>query len=233
VRRAIRSLSVLAATVAFATVASPARAQESPRGPVMFGPDFGVLSRPADASSAPGATYGAGLAWGVHGQIIAAPWLRFAAYYLHGSQPVTFADGALGVPWKLDGSTTLSSYVLGARLEPTWSPTSRLHLWLSVGAAWGRTAIGAMHVSAPSPFDLASREGVLVEIPMGLGGNFDVIPRWLGAGFDATYGPVMSQTGDIYGDAHAIDASGRAVVAHGMPTSKSSLQVLGSLSLEL
>jgi hypothetical protein len=208
-------------------------AQESVRGQIALGPDVGFVARPAKGSSTSGASYGAGLAWGLHGQILAARWLRVSAFYLHASQPVTLDPGALGVTSNVSGGGDLRSYLLGARLQPTWNPTSRVHVWASVGAAWGRLAIGEMQVEAPSRYTLPAREGVMVEVPLGVGGMVDVVPRWLGVGLDATWGPTMSQSGDVFSSTRGVDGNGRVQVAGGLPTIASSTTVLASISLEL
>lgn len=197
-----------------------------------LGADLGFVYRPKEAGAVheqPGVAYGA------HLQILAAPWLRITPYYLFARQSISFDRGALGTPptTSLHTDDALTSYVLGLRVQPTYSPLSRLHLWLSAGAGWGTTSVPAIRAGAPRATELAPRDGVWMEIPFGVGGVFDLIPQWMGVGLDAVWGPTFAETGSAFDTVQSVDASGAVVHASAMPRWSSSLTVVAGLTLKL
>lgn len=225
------SVTVLAASL---SATSLARAEDAPKGQLQLGPDFGLIRRAAQPNGA-GIEYAPGMAYGAHAQILTAPWLRFSLYYLHARQPLTIPDASL-----YEGATVhperdhLSSYVLGARIQPTLNLGERLHLWASAGAGWGKASAPAMRIGAASgTMQVGPREGVFVELPFGVGGSFDIIARWLAVSVDATYAPLTNQSGDLYREVQAIDAQGQLVHVHSMPKLGPSMVATASLIIEL
>lgn len=231
-----RLVSAVAIGVGLVGSAEPARAQQRPKGQVQAGPDFGVLVRPARGNDA-GVAYGTGIAYGAHVQLLAASFLRVSLYYTHGRQSLTMPVGSLGsgLPVHADDAH-VTSYILGARLEPTWNVTERAHVWASLGAGWGKLQAPAMWVGDegnPGRYRVGERDGVMVELPVGVGGSFDVIPRWLGVALNATYAPLTAQSGDVYDPVQSIDASGRLVHAAGLPKATSAFSAFASVVIEL
>lgn len=213
-----------------------AHAQDAPKGQLQLGPDFGLIQRPAQPNGA-GITYAPGITYGAHAQLLTARWLRFSLYYLHARQPLEIPEGSLGGGAVVHPERDyLSSYVLGARLQPTLNLGQRLHLWVSAGAGWGKASAPPMQVgssSAANHIQAARREGVLVELPFGVGGSFDIIKKWLAVSIDATYAPLTNQSGDLYRDVQAIDASGRMVHIGPLPKLGPSMAATASVLIEL
>lgn len=233
-------ISRLSALVALATgiVSLPtlAAAESSPRGQVQIGPDFGIMQRQAQANGS-GIEYGPGITYGAHAQLLSARWLRFSLYYLHARQPLEVPGGAFGgfQTAQLE-SGFLTSYVLGARLQPTLNLGSRLHLWVSAGAGWGKVTAPAMTLESTSPERsalVAPREGVVVELPFGVGGSFDIIERWLAVSVDATYTSQTKQSGSIYGTSQAVDSTGQLVEIGPLPKLGPGMTATASIVIEL
>jgi len=203
--------------------------QDDPKGQLQIGPDFGLIARPAKDDAA-GISYGTGIAYGAHAQILTAPWLRFSLYYLRARQPVTMPAGSLLPGTAVEGDPHLGSYVLGARIQPTLNLGQRLHLWANAGAGWGKVTVPAMKLTqGADSMRVGPRDGVLVEIPVGVGGSFDIIRRWLAVSIDATYAFSMKQSGDAYREAQVVDAKGEML--HVGPMPKLGSAVTGTISL--
>lgn len=214
---------------------SKASAEQSPKGQLQIGPDFGLIERPAQPNGA-GVEYAPGITYGAHAQVSTARWLRFSLYYLHGSQPLTVPRGSLYEDATVHPERDrLSSYVLGARIQPTLNLGERLHLWASAGAGWGKVSVSAMQVGAGSgtTMQVGPREGVLVELPFGVGGSFDIIKRWLAISVDATYAPITNQSGDLYREVQAIDDKGRLHHVGPMPKLSPAMSATASILIEL
>lgn len=179
--------------------------------------------------------YDPGLAVGGQIKLPIVNWLQFAMYYLRVFQGVGVADGALerGAPVSVDGH--LSSYVIGGRLEPTWHVTERLRLWVSAGGGWGKISTPRLQVHAPSPYTVEPQEAVFVEIPLGVGGDFEIIPHWMSFAIDAAVGPVLAQGGQLgpRSGAQAVTAEGRLVYPPLIPELSSSWTLVAGISLHL
>jgi hypothetical protein len=216
--------------------ASSARAQERPKGQVQAGPDFGLVVRPARSNEA-GVAYGTGISYGAHVQLLTASFLRVSLYSHHDRQSLTMPVGSLGRGLAVHPDDDhVTSYILGARLEPTWNVTSRLHLWASLGAGWGELRAPPMWVGdegSPARYRIGERDAVMVELPFGVGGSFDIIPRWIGASLDLTYAPLSAQSGDAYDPAQAVDGAGHLVQAAGLPKPTSAFFAFASVFVEL
>lgn len=229
------ALFLLAAATTAAGLLTPntALAQRSPKGQLQIGPDFGLIERPAQANDT-GIAYGRGYVYGAHAQILTAPWLRFSVYYLRARQPLTIPDGSLREGTSVEGDEHLSSYVLGARIQPTLNLGRRLHLWANAGAGWGKVWAPAMELrDASGTMRIGERDGVLVEVPLGLGGSFDIIERWLAISVDATYALLLEQSGSVYGGAQIIDARGTMSQVGPFPKLGSAMTGTISLLIEL
>ncbi len=234
-----RRRAVALALAAFA-LAGRARAETGEvRRHVVLAPDVGIVARPAVSNDA-GISYSPGFATGAHAQLLAAPWMRVSLYFLQARQGVSAPRGAF-VPGADTDLGSIGTYVIGARLQPTWSPKPRLHLWASVGAGWGKLQASAAQLcpvascspDAPPGYRLDGREGVFVELPLGLGGEFEILARRLGVGVDVAWAPLTSQGGALHEPIQAVDAAGKLVRAAAMPELASSLTAVVSLTLQL
>lgn len=202
-------------------------------GQVQIGPDFGFIARSAQSNGA-GIAYEPGFVYGVHAQVLAAPWMRFSVYYLRADQPLTIPTGALRANTVAPDDLHVGSYVLCARLQPTLNLGSRFHLWANAGAGWGTITAPAFELKEGSTtMRVGSRSGVLVEVPVGLGGSFDIIERWLSVSLDATYAFLLEQSGDMYRDAQVVDSEGSMLHVGPMPKLGPAMTATLSLLIEL
>lgn len=227
-----RRLAV-ALSFAVASLAPSARAEAAREPAVSIGPDLGVAWRAAKHDGS-GIAYGAGAAYGAHAQMVLARWLRASIYWVASSHALDVPSGGLAAGGDVTPEGSLSSYVLGARLQPTLALGSRARAWLSVGAGWGKLRAPTLRVASPGG-DVASapRDGVMLELPVGLGGQLDVYRRLVSVGADVAFGPVISQTGDLYDRVQVVDAGGRLGHVGGLPEPASSLTALLSVTLSL
>lgn len=220
------------AVAALATGAN-ARAESAPEPAVSLGPDFGFVARSAK-SDGTGVGYGAGLAYGGHAQTIVARWLRVSLYALASSHALDLPARALTSDGDASADGSMSAYVLGARVQPTLALGRRARVWASVGAGWGKLRAPSMHVAAPGGgYSVAPRDGVMLEIPVGVGGQLDVVRRLVSVGADVAFGPIVAQTGDLYDRVQAIDASGRVTHVGGLPEPTTALTAVVSVTLSL
>jgi hypothetical protein len=204
---------------------------------IEVGGDIVHIYRPAslDGESAPtGVRYVPAIGYGVHGRFDVVKYLRFTGYVLVADHTVALPEGALG----LDADLTMepvSTFVLGARLAPTWPWSERGRTWLSVGVGWGRLEFGRMEIkeAAGAPFEARERSSSFVEIPLGIGVSYEIIPRWLAIDFEVLGAFVLGQEGTSIKSAQAIDSFGRIRSVGGLPLVDASfVQTLG-LSLIL
>jgi hypothetical protein len=179
---------------------------------VELGPDVGVVSRPAEGGR--GATYGTAVAYGAHVQIPAVRALRVTLYYSRSSQSVEVDRARYGAPVTPQGR--LESYVLGARIQPTFHVSERLRLWANLCVAWGIMTAPVLHVSAASPFDIGQHSDAFVEFPFGIGGEFDFWRNVAGVTLDLAAGPVSAGF-DPTRRFQTLNASGKLVEVPSLP----------------
>lgn len=145
-------------------------------------------------------------------------WLRFSAYLVDARPPLTLPEGALGGPGTV-ASDWAHVFRFGARFAPMLALTDRLRLWASAGIGWGRIEYPRMSVTEPgrAAFMIRERADSVLDLPVGIGASFEVIPRWLRLELDLSYGIGLSQQGTGLDAAQAIDAEGRKRVIAGLP----------------
>jgi hypothetical protein len=137
-------------------------------------------------------------------------YLRFTGYLVEHDNPIDLPQGSLGQPGKITGPS-VHAYTFGVRFSPTLPIGSRLRLWATAGAGWGRLEYGRLTVTEQTgmPFTLRERAASIVEVPLGLGASVMIIPRWLSAHIELTGALVPSQIGDALESAQAIDGAGK------------------------
>jgi hypothetical protein len=197
---------------------------------VELGPDFGAARRVA--ASGYGVTYDAAFAYGAHIQVPIARLLRFTAYYARIAQRIDMRPGALGIGAPVSPKDELDSYVIGARLQPTVHLSSRLRLWLDLGAAWGVMTSPVLHVDAAAPYEVGRHPEAFAEFPFGAGGEFDWWPERAGVTVDVT-GGLISGGFDQADRLQTIDASGRLVAVPPLPSFSSSWSATLGIVLHL
>ena len=173
---------------------------------IEVGPDALFVARPTSSAVHLGATlgYGAHLNWDLLSH------LRFTFYVEAARHPLTFDAGALGQPGKIT-SPSVSTYMFGARFSPTLPLTPRLRAWLTAGVGWGRFGYPRMTAQDPgqAAFTIPERSAYIVEVPLGLGISFDIIPRWLSIQAELTGAFLIGHQGSAFDPAQAIDAAGK------------------------
>jgi hypothetical protein len=157
----------------------------------------------------------------LHARIELYRYLRFSAYFLralhdlrpHGSQRAPQAFGEAGdftyPPLLVPPVETM---VFGARIAPTLPLSSRARSWLTAGVGWGRLHLGRVAGTGGEnglmPPLIRERSGTFVEIPLGLGTSFEIIPRWLSIEIETTGAFIVGQSGKAFETVQAIDAAG-------------------------
>src|SRR5262249_36542581 len=115
-------------------------------------------------------------------------YLWFTGYLVESRHKVEAPAGSLGLPTALTGDSAWK-YSFGARVTPTLPLGSRVRLWLTAGAGWGQIQYGRLCPKEPCGSVLVVRERAanILEIPIGAGAAFEVIPRWLRVHLELTY----------------------------------------------
>lgn len=146
------------------------------------------------------------------------PYLWFTGYVVESHHPLDLPAGALGVPGKLT-SDAAWMYTLGARLSPTIPIGSRVRLWFTAGAGWGRIMYPRLCPQQPCTGALLvpKRAASLIEIPLGIGAAFEVIPHWLRIHVELTGSLLPSQNGPALDHTQTIDAAGKMLDVRPMP----------------
>jgi hypothetical protein len=197
------------------------------------GPDLAIVFRPTPGGD-DAIHYAPAAGLGLHGRIALHRYLRFSAYFVSATHEVELPSSALGLGGDL-AVDDAATYSFGARLQPTWPLSERLRLWASAGAGWGRVEVGRMSVIEPGKpsFEVRERGESFVELPLGLGGSYDLIPRWLAIDVELTSAFVIDQHEGAFGAAQAIDADGKKRAIGAFPAFDAAIvQTLG-LSLIL
>jgi hypothetical protein len=142
-------------------------------------------------------------------------YLRFTGYMVEHDHPLDLPLGSLGQMGRVTGydgaPASVHSYTFGVRFSPTLPIGPRFRLWLTAGAGWGRLQYGKMSVTDPgqtTSFVVHERAMSIVEVPIGAGASFDIIPRWLSIRAEVTGAFVPSQIGDALEHAQGIDQNG-------------------------
>lgn len=196
-----------------------------------LGIDVGVASRPSKGDRV---HYGLSSAIGGHGRVNLAAWLGARVHARFESNPVTFDDGALGLPSGTNyDSPSFRRVVLGFALEPTFTPIPPLDLWLGVGVGWSRTTVGLLHTSGSESVVLPIRSAVFVELPLSVGVRYHVVPRLLVINLMGSASFLTNQSGTLEQDYDTPGASGLLVRVGGFPAFGTSFTALAGVGVLL
>lgn len=121
-------------------------------------------------------------------------YLGVTGYVVEHDHPLFLPFGALDVPGQINPASA-HAYSFGVRASPTIPLGPRVLLWLTAGGGWGRVEYGTMTVAGANIL-LPARAESLFEIPLGLGGSVEIIPRWLSLRLEVTGAFLPSQIGD-------------------------------------
>jgi hypothetical protein len=186
----------LGADVAF--VALPASADAEGRAtPIRFDPAFGFA---------------------LHLNIDVFRYLRFTTYLVDSRHTMSLPPGSLGQPGTIEDAR-VHTFRFGARASPSLPLTERVRLWATAGMGWGQLEFSRMTITDPSknPFTIRERADAVLELPLGIGASFEVIPRWLSVQLEVTYAFDLGQEGTGQSEAQAIDDAGKKRRIGGLP----------------
>lgn len=196
-----------------------------------IGIDLALVARPAasivDGKPSP-IRFDPAVGYGFHGRIDVLRYLRFSGYFVSAEHGLELPRGSLGLGGDLE-LDSVSIFSFGARLMPTWPFSDRLRGWVSVGAGWGRLELDRMKVKElAGHFEVRERSASFVEIPLGIGASFDIVPRWLALEFEVTGAFVVGEQGSLVQAAQAVDAAGKIRSIGSFPTLDASfVQTIG------
>ena len=194
---------------------------DKPRRLVLVGPDLGLTLRNADGS---GASYSPGLSWGAHVRAELLPFLGFRAWFTQTQHSVDVSGADLGLPGHDVDQDPLTIAIIGARLEPTWTVTPRLRLWLGLGVGWNR--VNAPIATITPEVVVAKRKGVFLEWSAALGGSYEVVKDWLAVSLMLSGGFTSNQSGNVFDSVQGIDQTGSKVTVGGYPEIESTASAL-------
>jgi hypothetical protein len=224
--------------------ARPPLSEAPPREPLRWGEHLevgGGLSIVATPGSAavdgkatnvslkPGAGFHLRLSWEVF------RWLWFTPYLVEARRPLSFGQGgALNLSGvQLEGTAWM--YGFGARVSPTLPIGDRVRLWITAGAGWSHLNYSRICPSngCGTSYVIHERAANFVEVPLGLGAAFEIVPRWLRIHVETTWSLLPSQTGEALDAGQTLGPDGKIVPVTGMPHLTGSFTQLIGLSLVL
>ncbi|MFW5741119.1 MAG: hypothetical protein ACOC1F_12210 [Myxococcota bacterium] len=224
-----------------ATVAGDARASdelESGTDPqAEFSTLAGIATRHAstdDSVNPDGIGYEPAVKLAFQGRGYVWPWLNFAIYYVRASHAINLPRGAADIDYESIDIGNVLAYSLGARLEPTYQVSDEFRTWLSIGVGWGRMSLDEVTVQETNrSYTVRERSGVFVEVPIGIGASYEVIPRWLAIQAEADIAHLSKQSGKLYDTTPYVDSQGSRGTVGPMPTQTVSAGLLLGVSLIL
>jgi hypothetical protein len=185
---------------------------------IEVGASFAFVLRPyANGNAESQIGYSPAPGFGVHLHWEFFPWLRFHPYFVHAFHSVDVPAGALASGTSISipadatiSDTTVATFVIGAKLAPTYPFTDRIRAWVTLGVGWGRFEFPIVTVTETSgdSYEVRRRAGTQVEFPLGVGVAFDVIEHWLSVEYEATAAPVTGQSGSAYEIFQTTDVQG-------------------------
>jgi hypothetical protein len=162
------------------------------------------------------------------------PWLNAAIYHHRASHELRLPQGAAGFDYQRIDKDKILTYSLGVRLEPTYNLSDEFRLWLSLGIGWGRMKLNKTHVvEANRTYTVPERPGVFIEVPVGFGASYQLIPNWLALQGEMDIAPLSKQSGKLFDHTSFVDSQGSLDLAGPMPTQTLSASFLLGLSLLL
>ena len=106
--------------------------------------------------------------------------------------------GALGIDGQLESDFVTSSW-LDARLLPTLPLGDRVRLLGIAGIGWGRVELPPVRATdASGTYFVRDRAASFFEIPLGVGGSVELVPRWLSLDLELVVAPNFSEDGSAY-----------------------------------
>ncbi|MEM9691287.1 MAG: hypothetical protein AAGA56_01975 [Myxococcota bacterium] len=217
-----------------------------------IGGHFAFVVRPLNngLGNNTGVDYRPAPGFGVDIRVPIVSWLRFHAYFHDVHHGVDIPPGALSVTDpdtgallggdqpSIDPSATVeadavNTFSFGAALAPTWNITDRFRGWLSVGIGWGRFEFNRFVLTEADggTFDGSERDGVFLEVPVGLGIAYDIIDRWLLVSVESFVAPAFGQSGNAHEQFQVLNEEGTTRTVG--PLAASELSLVQSVGLAI
>ena len=195
----------------------------------------GVAMRFADSGDDPDEIgYRPGVQLIVQGRGYVWSWLNAAIYHRRAHHQIDIPRGAAGMDYEHMDKDSVLAYSLGARFEPTYRIMDSVRVFAIVGIGWGKLNMGRIHVQESArSYMVRDRSGVFVEIPLGLGLAYEVIPRWLAIQAEVDVSPFWKQSGGVHGTSPYTDSDGILGSVGPMPMQTHSASFLFGVSLLL
>jgi hypothetical protein len=186
-----------------------------------FGPDVAFVSLPASADADDRATpvrFDPAIGFALHLNIELIRYLRFTAYLVDSRHTLQLPPGSLGLEGEIHAER-VHTFRFGARFSPTLPLTTRARLWGTLGMGWGQLEFSPMTVKEPGlrSFMIRKRADSVLELPLGVGAAFEVVPRWLSVQLEFTYAFDLKQQGTGQAGVQTIDDAGRKRAVGGLP----------------
>jgi hypothetical protein len=158
-------------------------------------------------------------------------YFEAGAFITGGRHHIDFANGALGVNGKIDGSP-LTTIWFGAKALPTLPIGDYVRLFGVVGFAWGRFEFPQMTAQEPGrpPFVIKGRGSSFVTFPLGVGSSFEVIRNWLAIDLELDVAPCVHKDGTSFVKVQTIDSGALRVIG---PLPKAVVTYTQSLGVSL
>ncbi len=200
---------------------------DKPSRALALGVDLVLRALPTESD---GVSYLAGLGYGAHARAELNSFLALRVYFTRAVLEVTTEEGALELPGTRVDQPAISLTTVAARLEPTWSATERVRLFLGPGVAWSRLVAPIPTTTGATTLFAAERSGVFVEWSVALGLIVDILPNRLAATV-LGHGAILSNvSGSVFDSQTAIDQTGARRGIGGLPTPESTLGASFGLS---
>lgn len=182
-----------------------------------LGPDVAFVQR-LSASSAAGASAKAALAPGMLGRAYLWPWLGLTVRYNRAEHTLVLEPGALQTgAAALEPAADLQVTTLQAALQPTVQIRPTLRLFASAGLGWGSVIAPAIRLPGATLSSIRQRRGVQVEVPLGVGLGWWVLPRWVNISYEASLAPAYSSSGDAYSTDIYVNQQGKNAFVGPLP----------------
>jgi len=161
-------------------------------------------------------------------------WLNAAVYHVRASHGINLPRGAAGIDYEGVDMGKALAYSLGARLEPTYQVARGFRAWTSIGVGWGRMSVEKVSVQeADRSYTIGERAGVFVEVPVGVGAAYEILPNWLTVHAEAGVAHLSKQSGKLFDSASYVDSQGSRDTVGPMPTQPLSASFLLGVSAVL
>lgn len=196
------------------------------------GADIGLVARPASGDVP--VHYPVGWSAGGHVRVDLLDWLGARLSARIERSHAGFDEGALGLPrGTIVDQPDLRRIGISLAFEPQWRPVPRLLLFVGLGAGWGRTTAEKLRTSGAETVTLPSRSSVFIELPVSLGGRFELIPDVLVVNLSGSASLLFDQSGRMLEPYDTPGKDGTLTTVGGFPKQGPSFSLVTGLGVLL